>query len=722
MRENGPRVRSDDRAVSELVGTTLVIALALVGALVVIGTGTVALNSVNDGIDQQNAQSVLQELDSRFASLASDADAPRVEIDLGSTDLENLQLRRDGYLDLTINGNANCSVNHTLSSVRYSSPQGEQLIYQTGGVWSLSGSSSTTITAPSFDYRDGAVDLTLYNISGVVDKSQTSVVRDIGSSRARSAAVAAALSSGDCVRPNSVQLEIRSPVYAGWATHLEQETGTDVTVFDDNRTVRLSLDQSDLPRKVNDSQNTVVNLSKPAYMTDVQIDESAGTISIDKDAGNNYTVFSEPLTENRLDIGRIRFLPDTANTTRRPLDVVMVLDESGSMSGTKIDKAKDAAQRFIGGLNGSRDRVGIVGYDTDGEYHRVDGNFLTSDFAGANQTIEYDVGAGGGTRISRGVDRSNLIHDFKNNETRDRITIVLTDGVNDIGYGSDECDPDDAEPYSCYLNQETMGVVEHSKHADVTMYTIGLGDEDYIAQPLLKDMADTTGGNYYNAENADQLDDVFDEIRQDVNEQRFVARTPLSTNFTTARGSVVAPQIAGATNLATYGDFTNVNDPTAPSKFSHSFAIGDGEAVHMNATTYNCSTWEEIQQTYTNNSKTYSVVRCADIDESAGVENSYTPSEILLNGDDASSLIDTNPGFWENDINETLTQYPTVTLNGTTGEVSMQSNQAIVIFDLPDSRNADNKLAMLYQIGLSESEATAEGVINVQINRLQIED
>jgi Mg-chelatase subunit ChlD len=721
MRKGRPGFQSDDRAASEVIGTPIVVALALVSVLVIVTTGAVVLDSVDDNIDQQNARSVLQELDSRFASLASEANTPRIQVDLGSTKLEDLTLRRNGYFNLTVNDVGACSVNHTLSDIQYTSPKGEELLYQTGGVWSLGVNSSMTITEPSFEYRDGAVDVTLFNISGTVDESRTSIVRDIGASRNRSAEVAAALSGGDCMRPDSVEITLRSSAYRGWASFLEQETGQDVTVFDGNETVRLSLDQSDLPRKVDDSRNRVVNLSEPSYMTSVDIDDSTGTITVDKNAGNNYSVFSQPLTHDRLDIGQIRVLSDTTNTTRPPLDVVMVLDESGSMSGSKIDEAKDAAQRFIGNLNESRDRVAIVGYESDGYYHRVNERFLTTDFTEANQTIDDEVSAGGATRISRGVTNSNLIHDFKGNETRDKVTIVLTDGVNDIGSGSDECEPDDQEPYSCYLNRETMDVVEHAKHADVTMYTVGLGDEDYIAQPLLKDMANTTGGNYYNAENTGQLAAVFDEIAEDVNEQRFVTRTPLSTNYTTERGEVVAPQVPGATDLADYGNMTNVNDPTAPSKFSHAFTIADGEEVAINLTTYHCDSYEQLRKTYINNSNTYSVARCADINESKGVKNSYKPTEFLLDGDNGSTLGDSD-AFWQTDINETLTQYPSVSLNSTTDELSMQSNQAIVVFDLTDSRRADNKLAMLYQVGLAESEATAEGVLSVQINRLQIED
>ncbi|MFB6297541.1 MAG: VWA domain-containing protein [Salinirussus sp.] len=735
------RLGGDLRGASEVLGTVLLVSLALAGAVVVVATGSVAFDTVNDDIDRQNARAVLQEMDARFSSLTSESAAPRVVVDFRETELSNVEVERTGYFNLTLNGNPTCSVNHTLSSLQYSASDGEQLLFQTGGVWTLTGTDSRALTSPNFDYRDGTIDVTLLNLTGTVDRSRLSIVNNVSASRDRTEDVSNQLRSGDCIRPDNATITIRSSVYRGWADHLETETDEPVAVFDDNRTVRLSLDQSDLPRRVNDSRNSVVNLSEPAYMRDVSIDASAGTISVDKNAGNNYTVFAEPLTEDRLDIGEIRFLSNATNVTRQPLDVVMVIDQSGSMANTDSDtrtrsqEAQSAAKNFTADLNASRDRVGIVSYESgtapDGEapmsgavYRRTDaGEFISSaldatDPAGVNGSIE-DIQdyPDGGTDVEQGIFKANTIFDLKSNETRKKVMIALTDGVNN---GCSDTNDDD--PYDCQNNREAMDRVNNSAEAGVTVYTIGFGDDSDIDEAFLQRAANLTGGNYYQAEDAGALEDVFQEIRKDVNEQRFVARTPLSTNFTTASGSVVEPQIPGHQDVDSYNDFLNVNDPTAPSKFSHAFTLSDDEPVHINVTTYSCESYEEIQKSYTNGSTVYSVVRCADINESKGIKNRYEPAEILTNGSDASPLIDGDPGFWETDLNETLTEYPSVTLNGTTGNFRMLSNQAIVVFDLPDSRKSDNKLAMLYQIGLAESEATAEGVVSVQVSRLEIEN
>jgi Mg-chelatase subunit ChlD len=664
--------------------------------------------------------------------------------------MNNFEVATAGYFNITVNEDPSCSVNQSMSGIRYDGPRDQSYLYQAGGVWSLNGANSIAVTLPNVEYRAGAVDVSLNNISGDFTSSEVTITEDISVSRNQTRRASTALLSGDCMRPDNVTITLSSPAYEGWATHLESETNSTVGVFDTNETVRLSLSQSQLPQKVNDSRNNVVNLSEPRYMRDVSWDLSAGTISVDKDANNTYSVFAEPLTEDRLDIADIRFLEESTNTTRLPIDVVMVIDESGSMDWeadgdddsdqcsyqadpctNKLDVAQTAAKGFIGELNDSKDRAGLVSFEDSGfddpmpgaTYRDTDdGRYLTGDFSdtGINGSIDdLPDDPRGGTDIEHGIFKANNVLSMKSNDVRNKVIIALTDGNNN------GCDNDD-DPLDCANNRDAMDHINQSARDDITIYTIGVGGDDAIDKAFLQMAADQTGGKFYQAEEANELASVFSEIREDVNEQRFVVRSPLSTNFTTATGEVVTPQIAGGTtNIANYSTgshtFRNVNDPTAPSKFSHSFALDDDETVHINASTYTCEQYEQIQKTYTNNSNTYSVVRCSDINETAGVKQTYTPDAILLDGYDASPLIDSTPGFWENDLNETLTQYPSVRLNGTTGRLQMESNQAIFVFDLPDSRNSDNKFAVLYQVGLSESESRAEGVLNVNINRLRLE-
>src|SRR5262245_43692201 len=57
--------------------------------------------------------------------------------------------------------------------------------------------------------------------------------------------------------------------------------------------------------------------------------------------------------------------PDkTGPGTRLPLNLALIIDRSGSMSGTKLEKAKEAATYCLRNLTGA-DRAAVVAYDDE---------------------------------------------------------------------------------------------------------------------------------------------------------------------------------------------------------------------------------------------------------------------------------------------------------------------------------------------------------------------
>ena len=58
----------------------------------------------------------------------------------------------------------------------------------------------------------------------------------------------------------------------------------------------------------------------------------------------------------------IRFGSDAAAPTRRPLNLSLVLDRSGSMAGTPLKQALGAVGALVDEL-GDQDRVSVVTYD-----------------------------------------------------------------------------------------------------------------------------------------------------------------------------------------------------------------------------------------------------------------------------------------------------------------------------------------------------------------------
>ena len=178
---------------------------------------------------------------------------------------------------------------------------------------------------------------------------------------------------------------------------------------------------------------------------------------------------------------------DEAN--RAPVNLALVLDRSGSMSGEKIEQAKEAAIQAIRRM-GAKDRISIVAYSNHAE---------TIASAQSAKNTEKLVGlvrqlkANGGTALFAGVNqgaaelRKNLDGEYFN-----RI-ILLSDGLANQGPSTTE----DLVRLGRALVKE-----------DISVSTIGLGagyNED-----LMTGLAKEGQGNLYFAETSKELPGIFD--------------------------------------------------------------------------------------------------------------------------------------------------------------------------------------------------------------------
>jgi Mg-chelatase subunit ChlD len=722
-----PRLDDDTRGVSEVTATALLIGIVILGAVIVVTVGGSLISETNEQTTDQTAEVVVQELDSRLETLAESRDTNRIEFDLGDSDPESVAVVEDGgYVNVTADDTTECTTEIPLSSVRYEG-DGTTVAYEGGGVFRSSGDGSTVLTDPDLTYRNGSVDVQLVNISGQIDQSTTVATLNVSKSRNESDRRTRRVLTGECIRPDNVTVTVHSDFYRAWGAHLEGETNESVEYYDSNRTVRLTLTSEDLTQAADERRNSVVNLSNASYMDAVNVTDSS--IEISKNASRQYSVSMAPVGGTRPEMGKVERIETTTNISRPPLDVVFVMDESGSMgntaeAGDSVDKAqaaRDAAQNFTTELNLSKDRVGIVGfYDPDpdnAQYYTVDGEYLTGDADAFNSTLG-NTEESGGTHANAGLRDANELLQLRSATNRNKVVVLLSDGNND---GQDTTI--DGNTYG--LDEATKIRANQSDNSDITVYTVNFGGNSDPA--LLKDVANNSGGEYYLAENASELDEVFTEIAKSIASTKQVAYTPTSTNLTTADGRVFTPQIPGdSDDIATAEQgghtFKNINDPTAEAAFSHSFALPDGSNLTFNANTYDCNKWVGTGNYETHNGTSYQVSRCANITdpEPIGEEN----VSVYIDGDDATPLFDgETQGWWQNGINDTLNRSagPSDDLvNWTSHEFTLESNQALVVYDFPDSANSTNRMLVLYEIGLSEDEARPEGVVRIRVDDVQI--
>lgn len=176
---------------------------------------------------------------------------------------------------------------------------------------------------------------------------------------------------------------------------------------------------------------------------------------------------------------------------RSPMNLALVLDRSGSMTGAKLEKARQAASMAIDQLD-SNDYVSLIIYDNNAEIlippQRVES---ARDRAALKERIAR-ITPGGGTAIHAGVQLgAEALRKHMDRERVNRV-ILLSDGLANVGPSKSS----DLSALGHKLREEGMSVT-----------TIGLGD-DYN-EDLMTALAEASQANYYYVQDAEKLPGIF---------------------------------------------------------------------------------------------------------------------------------------------------------------------------------------------------------------------
>ncbi len=176
---------------------------------------------------------------------------------------------------------------------------------------------------------------------------------------------------------------------------------------------------------------------------------------------------------------------------RPPINVALVLDRSGSMSGAPLDAALQAASRFIDFLSPT-DRLAIVSFDS--HVTRVFGpGPLGPDGKATALNALSQIHSGGSTNLSGGwLEGMTLVS--SGIVTGTNRVILLTDGQANAGI---------LEPV------QLTGLTEGAAGRQVSTTCIGFGPA--FNEDLLQSMARGGRGNFWYVEETDQMAAIFSQ-------------------------------------------------------------------------------------------------------------------------------------------------------------------------------------------------------------------
>ncbi len=213
-------------------------------------------------------------------------------------------------------------------------------------------------------------------------------------------------------------------------------------------------------------------------------------------------------------IARPRSSTDFEKVDTEGIDIVLAMDVSTSMlardfSPDRIGAAKDIALEFI--ASRPSDRMGIVVFAGESFTQCP----LTTDRVTLiNLMKEIETGLiEDGTAIGNGL--GTAVARLKDSDGKSKVVILLTDGVNNRGEITPAMAAEIASTYGIRVYTIGVGAMGTAPYPVMTPWGVQLQQIPVeIDEPLLKDIADQTGGKYFRATDNKKLLEIYGEINR----------------------------------------------------------------------------------------------------------------------------------------------------------------------------------------------------------------
>ena len=191
---------------------------------------------------------------------------------------------------------------------------------------------------------------------------------------------------------------------------------------------------------------------------------------------------------------------NTAPITSDERDIVLVLDNSGSMSGTPIQETRKASENFVKTVLQQDASIGVVAFESEAN--------MLSNFSMDEAQLMSALGnlyASGGTNTLAGLTMAGEMLEQSN--AKKKIIVLMSDGCPSNSQG---------ELAECAKELRKKGII---------IYTLGffdqVGDDNKAAaQSIMETIADD--GRHYEVENADNLVYFFGDIADQITGQQYI--------------------------------------------------------------------------------------------------------------------------------------------------------------------------------------------------------
>jgi Ca-activated chloride channel family protein len=227
----------------------------------------------------------------------------------------------------------------------------------------------------------------------------------------------------------------------------------------------------------------------PTHEIDVDRDRDGMTVKVDDGVVGRLSLFL-PLAGEAVGLSvathrpvgedgyfMLTLSPGRDDGARAPRDVTVVLDVSGSMSGEKIEQARQALRHLLGTLSGD-DRFRLISFSSAVQAQSSDWSFARGAALERARTWVDRLVADGGTNVGAALDEAFRL---ESPDSRLPVVLFLTDGLPSVGEESPERLADIAERRAGRARVFAFGVGHDvNTHLLDRLGEAGRGDTDYV--------------------------------------------------------------------------------------------------------------------------------------------------------------------------------------------------------------------------------------------------
>ena len=253
-------VLTEERGISEIYGSVLVISLAFLTAIALIGMGLFILDDTVGDSDDRMAQDSMFALDDRLNELAdssiedttvweppsgtaedftADGDAGTVTISARTADEWWYATAETGSPGDLVNADEQKNeTSITLGTITHESDDGVLTAYQAGGLIEVEDGSYAILRTPSVQVSDTNLDMNFIDISSIDYISEGGIVASKDAQEVDTVSVQAVVNDamerdGSVIAPAEINMTVENEFAEGWAKFAESELDThrDVTVW-----------------------------------------------------------------------------------------------------------------------------------------------------------------------------------------------------------------------------------------------------------------------------------------------------------------------------------------------------------------------------------------------------------------------------------------------------------------------------------------------------------